>query len=295
VLGDHVAQKGSEVAPEHLRFDFSHFEAMTPEQIRRVETMVNDEIRRNVSSTAEQMPFEQAQKLGAMALFGEKYADEVRVVRIGSQSIELCGGTHVGHTGEIGLFCVVSEEALALGVRRIVALTGAEAVSWVQRQSKLLGDAARLLRCGPGAVVERIEKLQAQVKEQERELEQLKRKLATGGGTDLLTQVREVGGVKVLATRVDAADPKTLRQAGDTFRDRMGSGIVVLGGIHKDKAALLVMVSKDLTQRYHAGKLVSKLAEVVGGKGGGRPDMAQAGGPQTEKLDDALALVPELL
>jgi alanyl-tRNA synthetase len=294
-LGDHVAQKGSEVAPEQLRFDFSHFEAMTPEQIRRVETMVNDEIRRNGASSTERMPFEEAQKLGAMALFGEKYADEVRVVRVGSQSIELCGGTHVGHTGEIGLFRIISEEALALGVRRIVALTGAGAVSWVQQQLERLGDAARLLRCSPGAVTERVEKLQAQVKEQERHLDQLKRKLATGGGTDLLTQAREVSGVKVLATRVDAADPKTLRQAGDTFRDRMGTGIVVLGGIHKDKAALLVMVSKDLTHRYHAGKLVSKLAEVVGGKGGGRPDMAQAGGPRSEKLDEALALVHDLL
>jgi alanyl-tRNA synthetase len=295
VLGDHVAQKGSEVAPEQLRFDFSHFEAMTPEQIRAVETHVNDEIRRDGAARTEVKAFEEARQQGAMALFGEKYGETVRVVHIGGRSVELCGGTHVERSGEIGLFRIVTEEALALGVRRIVALTGARAVEFAQRESEQLHQAARLLRCGPDAVVERIEKLQAQIKEQERTVEQLKRKLAVGGATDPLAQAREVKGVKLLVTRVPEADPKTLRQAGDTFRDRLGSGIVVLGGVHKEKAVFLVMVTEDLTGRFHAGKLVSRLAELVGGRGGGRADMAQAGGPQAERLDEALAQAETLL
>ncbi len=294
-LGTHVAQKGSEVAPGYLRFDFSHFEAMTPAQLERVEALVNDEIRRNQPSVTELKPYEEAQRSGAMALFGEKYGETVRVVQIGSESRELCGGTHVRATGEIGLFKLLSEEALALGVRRIVALTGPGALEHVQRTEGTLRALAAELRCGAAELADRIEKLLAQNREQERQLEELKRKLATGGGEDLLARAREVKGVKLLATRVEVADPKTLRQAGDTLRDKIGSGVVVLGGEHEGKATLLVMVTKDLLGRVHAGKLVGKLAEHLEGRGGGRPEMAQAGGPRVDRLDEALALAAELL
>jgi alanyl-tRNA synthetase len=294
-MGTHVAQKGSEVTPGYLRFDFSHFEAMTAEQLRRVEALANDDIRGDVDSRTEVLPFDEAQRSGAMALFGEKYGEQVRVVHIGASSRELCGGTHVRRSGEIGLFKIVSEEALALGVRRIVAVTGPAAVERVQQIEAQLRAVAAELRCGPEQLADRVEKLLAQNKEQEKKIEELRRQLATGGGEDLLARAREVNGIKVLATRVPAADPKTLRQAGDTLRDRLGSGVVVLGGEHEGKATLLVMVSKDLVGRVHAGMLVGKLAEVVGGKGGGRPDMAQAGGPGVDKLDEALRLAYQLV
>jgi alanyl-tRNA synthetase len=294
-LGTHVAQKGSEVGPDSLRFDFSHFEAMTPEQLREVERIVNEEIRTDLESKTEVRPFEEAQRSGAVALFGEKYGEVVRVVGIGSRSRELCGGTHVRRSGEIGLFKIVSEEALALGVRRIVALTGPGAVQHVQQLESQLRAAAGLLRVGSDQVVERLEKLLGSLREQERLVEELKRKLATGGGEDLLARVREVAGVKVLATRVQAADPRTLRQAGDALRDRMGSGLIVLGGEHEGKATLLVMVSKDLAPRLHAGKIVGRLAEIVEGRGGGKAEMAQGGGPRLDKLDEALAQVTTLV
>jgi alanyl-tRNA synthetase len=287
-LGGHVAQKGSEVTPGYLRFDFSHFEALNAEQLGRVETMVNDEIRANAASVTEVKSCDEAQKTGAMALFGEKYGEVVRVVGIGTRSKELCGGTHVRRTGDIGLFKVVSEEALALGVRRIVALTGPAAVQHVQQLEASLRGIASQLRVGADQARDRVEKLLGQLRDQEKKIDELKRKLATGGGEDLMARVREVGGVKVLATRVEAADPKTLRQAGDALRDRLQSGVVVLGGEHEGKATLLVMVTKDLAGRVHAGKLVGQLAQVVEGKGGGRPDMAQAGGPRLDRLEEAL-------
>ncbi len=288
VLGTHVAQKGSEVAPGRLRFDFSHFEALTTEEVEQVEQRVNQQIRANEPSSTEVLPFDEARKLGAMALFGEKYAEQVRVVRIGSESVELCGGTHAVRAGDIGLLRIVAEEPLALGVRRIVAVTGEGALQRDQQRDRLLAAAARQLRVGPEQVSERVDRLLGQLKAHEREIAQLKKRLATGGGTDLMSQVQEVAGVKLLATRVDAADPKTLREAGDALRDKLQSGVVVLGGEHQGKATLLVMVSKDLTNKVHAGKLVGKLAVLVGGRGGGRPDMAQAGGPRLEALDQAL-------
>jgi alanyl-tRNA synthetase len=294
-LGSHVAQKGSEVAPDYLRFDFSHFEALTPAQLARIETLVNDELRRDAPSRTEVKPYEEAQRSGAMALFGEKYGDTVRVVQIGRESRELCGGTHVARAGEIGLFKIVSEEALALGVRRVVALTGPAALEHVQRLEGTLRALAAKLKTGWSELEERVEKLLAQAKESERREAELRRKLATGGGEDLLARAREVRGVRVLATRVEAADPKTLREAGDTLRDRLGSGLLVLGGEHEGKATLLVMVTKDLVGRYHAGKIAARLVERLEGRGGGRPDMAQAGGPRVDKLDEALALAYELV
>ncbi|MCA9670512.1 MAG: alanine--tRNA ligase, partial [Myxococcales bacterium] len=288
VLGPHVAQKGSEVAPERLRFDFSHFEGLTTEEIERVEALVNAQIRRNDVSRTDELPFEEAKRAGAMALFGEKYGDRVRVVRIGSESVELCGGTHVARAGDIGQFRVTAEEPLALGVRRIVCVTGEGALAHDQTRERQLREAALTLKVAPDDVATRAEKLLAQLKKQEREIADLRQQLATGGGTDLMQQVRDVGGIKVLATRVDAADPKTLRDAGDKLRDKIGSGVIVLGGEHNGKATLLAMVSKDLAKKVHAGKLVGKLAEMLDGRGGGRPDMAQAGGPNLDKLDEAI-------
>ncbi|MCB9557225.1 MAG: alanine--tRNA ligase [Deltaproteobacteria bacterium] len=296
VLGPHVAQKGSEVSAERLRFDFSHFEAMSKEQLAIVEDQINEQIRANVPSRTEEMAIDEARSAGAMSLFGEKYGDVVRVVRIGEQSIELCGGTHVGRSGDIGLCRIVAEEPLALGVRRIVGLTGAAALAYDRERAALLEAAARALKVGPEQLLERVERLQAQLRQSDKELAEARRALASGANErDPLAAVVEVSGVKLLATRVAVGDPKTLRDAGDSLRDRLGSGIVVLGGEHEGKATLLVMVSKDLTKQFHAGKLVGKLAEIVDGRGGGRPDMAQAGGPSAAKLDAALAAAAELL
>ncbi|MCC6751012.1 MAG: alanine--tRNA ligase [Deltaproteobacteria bacterium] len=295
VLGPHVAQKGSLVGPDYLRFDFSHFEPMTDEQLRRVEELVNREIRGDGESRTDLMSFDEARQTGAMALFGEKYGDRVRVVHVGSASVELCGGTHVRRAGEIGLLRITSEESLAMGVRRITALTGAGALAHAHATEETLRAVAQLLRCGPEQAAERVERLLGQLKEVEREVATLKQKLATGGGTDLMARVQELKGVRLLVTRVESGEPKVLREAGDTLRDRLGSGVLVLAGEHEGKATLLAMVTKDLVGRVHAGKLVGALAEMLDGRGGGRPDMAQAGGPRLELLDEALAKVPELV
>ena len=289
VLGTHVAQKGSEVGPNQLRFDFSHFQAMSPTELEEVELRVNAEIRANRPSSTELCSLEQAREAGAMALFGEKYGDRVRVVRIGGESVELCGGTHVRQAGEIGLFTIVSEESLALGVRRIVALSGEAALLHLQTRQRQLQEAAARLKAPVDELGARVEKLLGQLKEQGRELAQLKKQLATGGGTDLLASAEQLNGFRLLATRLDTGDPKVMREAGDSLRDRLGSGVLVLAGEHQEKATILVMVSKDLLSKVHAGKLVSELAGIVGGKGGGRPDMAQAGGPEVDKIDTALA------
>ncbi|MBW2732038.1 MAG: alanine--tRNA ligase, partial [Deltaproteobacteria bacterium] len=295
-LGTHVAQKGSEVTSSHLRFDFSHFQAMSVDEITEVERRVNALIRANARAETVVESFDAARKSGAMALFGEKYGDEVRVVTIG-RTRELCGGTHVSRAGDIGLFRLVSEEALAMGVRRIVAVVGDHAMELTQTRHAELQQLAGILKVGPAQLNERVERLLAQLKEREREVTTLKKKLVTGGGeSDLMNQVQDVGDIKLLTTHIGKmADPKVMREAGDTLRDRLQSGVVVLAGEHGDKATLMVMVSKDLTDRVHAGKLVKKLAEVVGGRGGGRADMAQAGGPDVSKLKEALDLVPSLL
>ncbi|PID38786.1 MAG: alanine--tRNA ligase [Proteobacteria bacterium] len=294
VLGPHVAQKGSEVAPGQLRFDFSHFQSMTDAELAEVEQLVNAAIRANDETHTELTRFDEARASGAMALFGERYGDEVRMVCIG-ETRELCGGTHVRRAGEIGLLRVVSEEALALGVRRVVAITGADAIEHDRQQERLLRQAAGKLKARPDELGDRLEKLLAQLKTQERELAELKKQLATGAGTDRLSQAKEINGIKALLTRVEGGDPRVLREAGDTLRDKLGSGVLVLGGEHQGNATLMVMVSKDLTKRVHAGKLIKELAPVIDGRGGGRPDMAQAGGAAPEKLDDALAKAEELL
>ena len=294
-LGAHVAQKGSEVGPERLRFDFSHFEAVDRCCVRAIEQQVNQEIRDNTATRIETMPLEQARQRGAMALFGEKYGDEVRVVRIGEHSIELCGGTHVRRSGDIGLFRISSEEPLALGVRRIVATTGAAALNSDQLIEQQLAEVSAVLRSSPAEAADRVRRLLEQSKTQQREIEQLKQRLAVGGGASAAADITAVGSLRVISRRIDNMDAKTLRGAGDALRDQLGSGVVILGGANQGKATLLVMVSRDLTGTVHAGDLIKKVAGIVGGRGGGRPDMAQAGGDCVEKIDAALQQAVNLL
>ncbi|HEX9100576.1 MAG TPA: alanine--tRNA ligase-related protein, partial [Polyangia bacterium] len=297
VLGTHVAQKGSLVAPDRLRFDFAHFAPMSDDEKRRVEDLVNDEVRKNADSVISVMPFDEAKKSGAVALFGEKYGDTVRVMRIGSRSVELCGGTHVRRAGDIGLFKITAELGVAQGVRRIEAVTGAGALDYVRKIEGELGHVAGAVRASTFEAALRVDKLLDELKAQRREIEELKRKMALGGGggRDLLSNVREVAGVKVLATRADVGDPKALREVADQLRDKLKSGVVVLGGVSDGKVALVAAVTADLVSRVHAGKIIGEVAKLVGGKGGGRPDLAQAGGNDASKLDEALESVYRLI
>jgi alanyl-tRNA synthetase len=295
VLGSHAVQKGSLVAPDRLRFDFTHTAPMTDEEKRRVEDLVNDEIRRNADSRTEVLAIEEAKQRGAVSMFGEKYGDKVRVVRIGNDSLEFCGGTHVRRAGDIGMFKILGEQGIAQGVRRIEAATGAGALEYVRKLEAELARAAERLKGGPFEVAARVEKLEASARAKDKEIAELKKKAAGGGGRDLMSDVKDVGGVKVLAAKVEGADGKTLRVVGDELRDKLGSGILVLAGVGDGKVALLAMVTKDLVERFHAGKIVGVAAEVVGGKGGGRPDMAQAGGTDPSKVDEALRKVHEYL
>ena len=289
VLGEHVTQKGSYVGPDKLTFDFSHFQPLTAEELRRVERIVNAEVRNNASAGAEETSFDEAQRRGAMALFGEKYGDRVRMMQLGP-SLELCGGTHVGRTGDIGLFKIVSETGIAKGIRRIEAQSGEGAEDLVARQGDELARAGELLRSGPLEVADRVVKLLDDLKAREKELAALQKKLATAGGSGLFAEEREVAGVKVAARRVEGADAKALREVAEELRGKGGVGVVAIGTVSDGKAALVVAVEKSLTDggKLHAGKLVGVLAAKVGGKGGGRPDIAQAGGSDADKLDDAL-------
>jgi alanyl-tRNA synthetase len=290
VLGPHVQQKGSLVDAERTRFDFSHNEPMTDEQIRRVEAIVNGEIVANAATTARIMKHDAALKAGALAFFGDKYGDEVRVLDIGS-SRELCGGTHVARTGDIGFFKVISEGGIAAGVRRIEATTGEGALSWVQGQESRLNEAAAALKAPPQEVVQKIAQILDNVKGLEKELARLKSKLASSQGDELAERVVEVKGTKVLAATVDGADAKALREAMDKLKDRLKSAAIVLAAADKGKVSLIAGVTPDLTAKLKAGELVNFVAQQVGGKGGGRADMAQAGGTNPEKLPQALASV----
>jgi len=291
VLGDHVKQAGSLVSSYRLRFDFTHFSQVSPEELEQIETIVNTHIRQNVSVETNEMDADQAYKSGAMALFEEKYGDRVRVISLETFSKELCGGTHTTATGNIGLFKIVSESSIASGVRRIEALAGAGAIEYIQKTAKTLRQAAGLLKEKPDALVARLEKSIADQKALEKEIEKLKAKMATMSAASAADEVREIKGVKVLAKKVAADNPGSLRDAADKFKDQIKSGIVVLGSTAGEKAMLIVMVTKDLTDRFHAGKIIKQTAAIVGGGGGGRPDMAQAGGSNPEKLDEALEAV----
>jgi alanyl-tRNA synthetase len=295
VVGDHVKQAGSLVAPDRFRFDFTHFAALTPEELSEIERQVNEEIRENQALDVKVMDLEEALKTGAMALFEEKYGDRVRLVEIPGFSRELCGGTHTHRTGDIGLFVITQETSVAAGVRRIEGLTGSAALAYVQKQQAALRQAAHLLKTAPLELPERIEKLTQAQKQVERELESIKASLAGRQSADLLDQAEDVGGAKMLVVRVDADNPKILREMNDQFKDRMKSGVTVLGAAREGKAFLLVGVTADLTRRIQAGNLIKEIVKEVGGSGGGRPDMAQAGGNQPENLSAALELARKLI
>jgi len=290
-LGEHVKQSGSLVEEERLRFDFTHFSPMTEQEIGTIERLVNREIRANIANCTENMDRNEAKKSGATALFGEKYDDIVRVVSFGEKSRELCGGTHVAATGEIGLFKIVSETGIAAGIRRIIAFTGEKALERVQGFEKTISVLAGELKTTPDEVINKVRTSLSRQKELEKEVGQLTAQLSLSGLDAILDGAREVGGVKVAAANIKLDSAKTLREIGDKIRDRIGSGVVVLGGELDGKAALLAMVTKDVTAKCHAGKIIKEVAGIVGGSGGGRPDMAQAGGSMPDKLQEALGEV----
>jgi alanyl-tRNA synthetase len=291
VLGDHVEQRGSLVAPDHARFDFTHPRAVTEGELREVERIVNEEIRVNPASEVEVMSFDDALKTGATALFGEKYGDRVRVLRFGNFSVELCGGTHVDRVGDIGQFKIVEESAIAAGIRRIVAVAGPAAVEQIQTMESQLRQLARTLKIAPDALDSRLQQILERNRALEKDLEELKTKLASASGDELADRAVDVGGIKVLAARLDGADPRSLRDTVDRLKDRLGSSVIVIGSADSGKVRLAAGVSKDLVTRVQAGNLVNFVAEQVGGKGGGRPDFAQAGGSRPENLDGALSSV----
>jgi len=295
VLGNHIKQSGSLVNPERLRFDFTHFSKIGEDELERIEILANDIIRENFPVVSRVLPREEAMKTGATAVFDEKYGEEVRLVRMGDVTMELCGGTHVSRTGDIGFLKIIHESAIAAGVRRIEAVAGREAVKYVRRIEGELKHAAGLLKTNPSDLPERIEKQMKHQKDLEKEIEGLKGKLAAKDSSELLNEIKEIKGIRVLATMVDAADVKTLRDFGDKVRDKIQSGIVLLGSKADDKAMLLCLVTKDLTDRYHAGNIIKEIAPIVGGSGGGRPDMAQAGGSKPENLKQAIERLKELV
>jgi alanyl-tRNA synthetase len=293
ILGDHVAQKGSLVDPQRLRFDFSHFEPIKPEQLEAIERLVNQQIRVNSPAHAETMAKDEAVKAGAMALFGEKYGDEVRVLKIGDFSTELCGGTHVGRAGDIGFFKIVSEGGVAAGVRRIEALTGENAYEWVRSGDKLVQALAERVKAGRDNLDDKVQQLLDRNRALEKELDRLKGKLASASGGDLASRAVDIAGTKVLAAKIEDSDPKALRDLVDQLRNKLGSAAVVLGSVKDGKVSLIAGVTKDRTDRIKAGDLVNLVATQVGGKGGGRPDLAQAGGTDPTRLDAALDSVPD--
>jgi len=291
VLGRHVQQKGSLVDANRTRFDFSHSQPVSGEEMRRIEALVNDAIRHNLDVQARVMKFDDAIKAGALAFFGDKYGDEVRVLSMGEISTELCGGTHVRRTGDVGFFKIVSESGVAAGVRRVEAVTGEGALAWVQAQEGQLQEAAAALKAPAGEVTAKIAQLIEGARALERELAKLKSKLAAGQGADLSAQAVDVEGAKVLAATLDGADAKTLREAVDQLKGRLKSAAIVLGSVVDDKVSLIAGVTPDLMLKLKAGELVNHVAQQVGGKGGGRPDMAQAGGNDPAKLAEALRSV----
>jgi len=293
VLGEHVQQKGSQVDAERLRFDFSHFEPITTEQLSQIESLVNTHIRCNHDVETKVMSQDEAIASGAMALFGEKYGDKVRVLDMGGFSIELCGGTHVQRTGDLGIFKIISETGVAAGVRRIEAVAGAKALEWVEQGEEVLTNVATLVKGKREDVAQKIEQILAQNRKLEKELDKLKGKMASSQGSDLASQAEDIGGIKVLAVKLEGADVKVLRETLDQLKNKLGDSAVVLAAVEGDKVSIVAGVSKSKTDIIKAGDLVNVVAEKVGGRGGGRPDMAQAGGTNPAGLDAALKLVPD--
>ncbi|HEX2140160.1 MAG TPA: alanine--tRNA ligase [Woeseiaceae bacterium] len=291
LLGEHVKQKGSLVAPDRLRFDFSHYEPVTPEQLQEIEDLVNEQIRRNPAAETNVMTYDDALGSGALALFGEKYEDEVRVLRLGDFSVELCGGTHVGSAGEIGVFKITSESGIASGVRRIEAVTGKGALEWIDANLQALDSAAAVLRSQRSEVAAKVEQLVRRNRELEKELAAARQQLVSGKSA-VAGNVTEVSGIKVLASRMDGADARTLRDAVDRLKDQLQNAVVVLASVDNGKVRLAAGVTRNNVDRIRAGDVLQPVAEQVGGKGGGRPDFAQAGGTRPEALDRALGSVP---
>lgn len=294
VLGEHVQQKGSLVDADKLRFDFSHPEAMTVDELAQVATIVNDQVRGNAEVLTQEMDMESAIAAGATALFGEKYGDDVRVLTMGTDrfSVELCGGTHVTRTGDIGIFRIQTEAGVASGVRRIEAVTGLGALADIARADHALAEVCEVVKASPAAAAEKVSNLRKEVRELEKQITQLKQKLATGAGSDLTADAALVGDIKVLGTVVDGADASTLRDTLDHCKNKLGSGVVLLAAVDGDKISLVAGVTKDLTDKVRAGDVMKEFAGRVGGKGGGRPDMAQGGGTDVNALEPALADLP---
>jgi alanyl-tRNA synthetase len=294
VLGVHVNQAGSLVTPERLRFDFSHFGQVKPEELEQIEAIVNDKIWRSLAVEIDYKPLEEAKAMGAMALFGEKYGDIVRVVKVGDYSLELCGGCHVPNTAAIGLFKIVSESGIGAGTRRIEAVTGEAAYRLMNEQITLLQEAAQKLKTNPKDIVGRIDALMNEIRELQRENESLAARLGNMEAANLVGKVKEINGVNVLASKVNAADMNNLRTMVDELKQKLGSAVIVLASVQGEKVNLIAGVTKDLVDKgYHAGQLIKEVATRCGGGGGGRPDMAQAGGKDPNKVDQALQFVEE--
>jgi alanyl-tRNA synthetase len=296
VLGDHVKQAGSLVSPERLRFDFSHFTQVDKEKLKEVEAIVNDLIRENLPVSTQEMERKEAMETGAMAIFDERYGDMVRLVNVGNGvSLELCGGTHTSRTGDIGLFKILSESAIGANIRRIEALTGKAALQYIQNMDNELKDISLLFKTTPDQLRNRIHVFLNDQKQKDKEIESLKSKILAKQSFDLLSELKDVDGVKVLSHEIEADSPKAMRDYIDRIKERLESGIIVLGAKKKDKVMLICLVTKDLTDRFKAGEIVGKLSQIVGGKGGGRPDMAQGGGNRPEELGRALETVYEII
>jgi alanyl-tRNA synthetase len=294
VLGPQVQQAGSRVAPDRLRFDFTHDAALSPEQLRETEDLVNAAILANHEGRVVEKSYAEALESGAIAIFEEKYGERVRVVSLGS-SVELCGGTHAHATGDIGSFRITGQSAVGAGLRRVEAQTGTGALEYARRESQTLQQAAQLLRSTPAELPERISRLLERERQLEKELERTRAEMRRGASGDPLSQTREIAGIRVLATELADASPKDLRGIVDELKQRLGSGIVLLASRQDGKASLAMGVTKDLTERFRAGDLIGEVAGPVGGRGGGRPDFAQAGGPNPEGIPEALARLARLI
>ncbi len=296
VLGEHIEQAGSSVNDERLRFDFTHFTAMTDDEIAQVEDEVNAMVLEELAVVIEELPIEEAKQKGAMALFGEKYGDVVRVVSMGDYSVELCGGTHLENTVEVGTFKIVSEGGVAAGVRRIEALTGVNALNFYKEKEALVKSVAKKVKADPANVLTKIENILDEHKALKQELEKLKAKLASSAADDLINQAKQVGEITYLGAVVEGIDAGSLRDMGDKFKSKLDKGVVVLATAAKGKVSLVVMASDEaVALGAHAGNIIREAAKVVGGGGGGRPNMAQAGGKDASKLNEAIAKAEEVL
>jgi len=295
VLGEHIKQAGSLVAPDRLRFDYTHFSPLTEKERHKIESLINEKIRDNIQVSTKEMEIEEALKEGAMALFGEKYGDRVRVVSVPGFSKELCGGTHVSATGDIGLFRIISEGGIASGVRRIEAVTGAAAYDKVNSEYESLTAIRSILKAPSNEEFSKVKKLLEKNRELEKEITLLKEKIVSGKDSSKEDDIKKVGNISFLIKNLDGTDAKTLRTYIDNAKNKLKSGIVVAGSVADGKVAMAAGVTKDLTNKFHAGNIIKEIAVIVGGSGGGRPDMAQAGGTQTDKLGEALKKAEEII